>query len=169
MERAYEASGRKRCAVLLDLPTHEATLLRHYTLSDDDIEQIRVWHGSTISWVSIFPPICWRPFLPIALPVFTAKGSATSPTGCATCQVIGVSAIRRSALSRRRSRFTPVRVNLLVIALLIALLNGGIVCLVYLAITSKEISEFVTGALVGLLPVGITALSSLGTTLMNDK
>ena len=61
------------------------------------------------------------------------------------------------------------RVNLLVIALLIAILNGGVVFLVYLAITSEEISEFVTGALVGLLPVGITALSSLGTTLMNDK
>ena len=71
--------------------------------------------------------------------------------------------------TEKRSRFTPVRVNLLVIALLIALLHGGIVYLVYLAITSKEISEFVTGALVGLLPVGITALSSLGTTLMNDK
>lgn len=71
--------------------------------------------------------------------------------------------------TEKRRRFTPVRVNLLVIALLIALLNGGIGYLVYLAITSKEISEFVTGALVGLLPVGITALSGLGTTLMNDK
>ena len=71
--------------------------------------------------------------------------------------------------TEKRSRLTPVRVNLLVIALLIAILNGGIVYLVYLAITSNEISEFVTGALVGLLPVGITALSGLGTTLMNDK
>ena len=71
--------------------------------------------------------------------------------------------------SAKRSRFTPVRVNLLVIALLIAILNGGIIYLVYLAITSKETSEFVAGVLVGLLPVGITALSSLGTTLMNDK
>ena len=71
--------------------------------------------------------------------------------------------------SGKRGRFTPVRVNLLVIALLIAILNGGIIYLVYLAITSKEISAFVTGALIGLLPVGITALSGLGTTLMNDK
>lgn len=71
--------------------------------------------------------------------------------------------------TEKRSWLTPVRVNLLVIALLIAILNGGIIYLVYLAITSKEISEFVTGALVGLPPVGITALSSLGTTLMNDK
>lgn len=71
--------------------------------------------------------------------------------------------------SEKRGWLTPVRVNLLVIALLIAILNGGIIYLVYLAVTSGEISEFVTGALVGLLPVGITALSSLGTTLMNDK
>ena len=52
--------------------------------------------------------------------------------------------------TEKRSRLTPVRVNLLVIALLIAILNGGIIYLVYLAITS-------------------TALSGLGTTLMNDK
>ena len=71
--------------------------------------------------------------------------------------------------SGKRGWLTSVRLNLLVIALLIAVLNGGIIYLVYLAITSKEISEFVTGVLVGLLPVGITALSSLGTTLMNDK
>ena len=71
--------------------------------------------------------------------------------------------------SGKRSRLTPVRVNLLVIALLIGILNGGIIYLVYLAITSKEISDFVAGALVGLLPVGITALASLGTTLMNDR
>ena len=30
---------------LFDLPTDEAALLRHYTLSDDDIEQIRVRRG----------------------------------------------------------------------------------------------------------------------------
>ena len=34
-------STRQRVA-LFDLPTDEAALLRHYTLSDDDIEQIRV-------------------------------------------------------------------------------------------------------------------------------
>ena len=32
-------------AALLDLPTDEAALLRHYTLSNDDIEQIRVRRG----------------------------------------------------------------------------------------------------------------------------
>ena len=37
-------SARQRAA-LLDLPTDEAALLRHYTLSDDHIEHIRVWPG----------------------------------------------------------------------------------------------------------------------------
>ena len=69
----------------------------------------------------------------------------------------------------RRSWATPVRVNLLVIVILIAVLNGGIIYLVWWAITSDEVSDFVAGALVGLLPVGITALAGLGTTLMNDK
>ena len=37
-------SARQRAA-LFDLPTDEAALLRHYTLSDDDIERIRVRRG----------------------------------------------------------------------------------------------------------------------------
>ena len=37
-------SARQRAA-LFDLPRDEAALLRHYTLSDDDIEQIRVRRG----------------------------------------------------------------------------------------------------------------------------
>ena len=37
-------SARQRAA-LFDLPTDEAALLRHYTLSDDDIEQIRMRRG----------------------------------------------------------------------------------------------------------------------------
>ena len=69
----------------------------------------------------------------------------------------------------KRPRTTPLRVNLLVIAGLIAALNGGLIYLVYVSITSEGISEFIAGALVGLLPVGITALASLGTTLLNDK
>ena len=46
MEHA-EAKHLERApgAALLDLPTDEAALLRHYTLSDDDIEQIRVRRG----------------------------------------------------------------------------------------------------------------------------
>ena len=44
MSRRSIWSARQRAA-LFDLPTDEATLLRHYTLSDDDIEQIRVRRG----------------------------------------------------------------------------------------------------------------------------
>ena len=44
MPRRSIRSARQRAA-LFDLPTDEATLLRHYTLSDDDIEQIRVRRG----------------------------------------------------------------------------------------------------------------------------
>ena len=44
MPRRSIWSARQRAA-LLDLPTDEAALLRHYTLSDDDIEQIRVRRG----------------------------------------------------------------------------------------------------------------------------
>ena len=72
-------------------------------------------------------------------------------------------------LPARRRRLTPIRVNLLIIASLIAVLNGGIIYLAYIAITSQEVSDFVAGALVGLLPVGITALAALGTTLLNDQ
>ena len=44
MPRRSIWSARQRAA-LLDLPTDEAALLRHYTLSDDDIERIRVRRG----------------------------------------------------------------------------------------------------------------------------
>ena len=44
MPRRSIWSARQRAA-LFDLPTDEATLLHHYTLSDDDIEQIRVRRG----------------------------------------------------------------------------------------------------------------------------
>ena len=44
MPRRSIWNARQRAA-LFDLPTDEATLLRHYTLSDDDIEQIRVRRG----------------------------------------------------------------------------------------------------------------------------
>ena len=44
MPRRSIWSARQRAA-LFDLPTDEATLLRHYTLSDDDIEHIRVRRG----------------------------------------------------------------------------------------------------------------------------
>ena len=44
MPRRSIWSARQRAA-LLDLPTDEAALLRHYTLSDDDIDYIRVRRG----------------------------------------------------------------------------------------------------------------------------
>ena len=44
MPRRSIWSARRRAA-LFDLPADEAALLRHYTLSDDDIEQIRVRRG----------------------------------------------------------------------------------------------------------------------------
>ena len=44
MPRRSIWSARQRAA-LLDLPTDEAALLHHYTLSDDDIEQIRLRRG----------------------------------------------------------------------------------------------------------------------------
>ena len=44
MPRRSIWSARQRGA-LFDLPTDEPALLRHYTLSDDDIEQIRVRRG----------------------------------------------------------------------------------------------------------------------------
>ena len=43
MPRRSIWSARQRAA-RFDLPTDEATLLRHYTLSDDDIEHIRIEH-----------------------------------------------------------------------------------------------------------------------------
>ena len=51
LERA-PACGPVRSAHGFDLPTDEAALLRHYTLSDDDIEQIRARRGGTTGWAS---------------------------------------------------------------------------------------------------------------------
>ena len=42
-------SARQRAA-LFDLPTDEAALLCNYTLSDGDIEHIRVRCGDTTGW-----------------------------------------------------------------------------------------------------------------------
>ena len=69
----------------------------------------------------------------------------------------------------RQRWMTPLRLNLLCIAGLIAVLNVGIMCLCYMAITGEEVSEFVIGALIGLLPTGITGLVGLGTTLLNEN
>ena len=68
MPRRSIWSARQRAA-LFDLPTYAAALLRHYTLSDDDIEQIRVRaRGAQPAGASrsSFAPFdirggCWRP------------------------------------------------------------------------------------------------------------
>ena len=70
---------------------------------------------------------------------------------------------------QRRRWLTPVRLNLLIIALMIVALNVGIMFLCYEAITGEDVSEFVVGALIGLLPTGITGLVGLGTTLLNEN
>ena len=71
----------------------------------------------------------------------------------------------------RVSRGYPIRGNLMIIAFLIAALNGGIVYLAYAAITGSVAgsNQFIIGALIGLLPTGITGLVGLGTTLLNEK
>ena len=56
MPRRSIWSARQRAA-RFDLPRDEAALLRHYTLSDDDIEHIRIEHirvrrGGTTGWAS---------------------------------------------------------------------------------------------------------------------
>ena len=65
----------------------------------------------------------------------------------------------------------PIRVNLMIIAFLIAALNGGIMYLAYVAITGSGAgnNQFIIGALIGLLPTGITGLVGLGMTLLNEK
>ena len=73
--------------------------------------------------------------------------------------------------SKRISGGYPIRLNLLIVAFLIAALNGGIIFLTYIAITNSSGSDnqFVIGALIGLLPTGITGLVGLGTTLLNES
>ena len=41
--------------------------------------------------------------------------------------------------------------------------------LTYEAITTKTVNPVVVGALIGLLPVGITSLANLGNTLLNER
>lgn len=61
------------------------------------------------------------------------------------------------------------RPTLAIIAAMIALLNGAVIYLCYLAIHQNDQSEFIIGALIGLIPTGITGLVGLGTILLNEK
>ena len=69
----------------------------------------------------------------------------------------------------RRSNIYPVRISLLVIAVLIAVICFGIIGLLWVTIDSKSdvINDysFIAGALIGILAAGITGLVGLGTSL----
>ena len=80
---AYRGSRRRREPVRLVAPVRGGAGTRPTSTAFSI-----VWNSCR---ASIFPPICWRPFLRIALPVFAARGSATSQTGCAIFRVIAVS------------------------------------------------------------------------------
>lgn len=71
--------------------------------------------------------------------------------------------------SERNSGGYPIRTTLLIIAGLVAALSGGLMFLTYEAITTKTVNPVVVGALIGLLPVGITSLANLGNTLLNER
>lgn len=68
---------------------------------------------------------------------------------------------------------TPFRLNLIIIAALITGVCAGIMILIGKSIASlsgdTSTGAFVIGALIGLLGSGITGLTSLGTTLLNDS
>ena len=63
----------------------------------------------------------------------------------------------------------PIRWNLIIIATMIAGLSGGIIFLTYAAIKQEGENQFITGALIGLLPTGITGLVGLGTTMLTER
>ena len=69
----------------------------------------------------------------------------------------------------KRSNIYPVRVSLLVIAVLIALICFGIIALLWITVdnNSSVIAEygFIVGALIGVLAAGITGLVGLGASL----
>ena len=69
----------------------------------------------------------------------------------------------------KRSNIYPVRVSLLVIAVLIAVVCFGIIALLWITIdnNSSVIAEygFIAGALIGVLAAGITGLVGLGASL----
>lgn len=71
---------------------------------------------------------------------------------------------------------TPFRLNLIIIAVLITGVCVGIIVLIGKAMTllsgeggDSTTGAFIVGAFIGLLGSGITGLTSLGTTLLNDR
>ena len=66
--------------------------------------------------------------------------------------------------------FSTVRINILVIAFLIAAVCGGILVTIVMTVKSGgENNQFIVGALIGLLGSGITGLAGLGTTLLTEN
>ncbi|MCY3542492.1 MAG: hypothetical protein OXH22_00385 [Chloroflexi bacterium] len=71
-------------------------------------------------------------------------------------------------------KMTPIRVNLLIIAGLIAIICFGLIYVLIQALNSssgndESSNSFIMGAVIGLIGGGITGLTSLETTLLNDK
>lgn len=66
-------------------------------------------------------------------------------------------------------KMTPIRVNLLIIAGLIAAICIALIFVLIKALDSPDNNSFIIGAIIGLIGGGITGLASLGTTLLNDK
>ena len=66
-------------------------------------------------------------------------------------------------------KFTPIRINILVIAFLIAAVCFGILVTIVMTVRAGgEGNQFIIGALIGLLGSGITGLAGLGTTLLTE-
>ena len=68
-------------------------------------------------------------------------------------------------------KVTPLRLNIIIIAALVAGVGGGILALLFKAIGNDDdgSNSFIIGALIGLLGSVVTGLASLGTTLINDN
>ena len=65
-----------------------------------------------------------------------------------------------------------IKPNILMIAVLVAVICGGIVWLLFEALALMKMEkdvDFVTGALIGLLGNGLTALAALGNLISNEK
>ena len=86
--------------------------------------------------------------------------------------LIGVLLLKRGVGTGRQQRrqplFAQIRPNILIVAFFIFGVCGGLVGLIVYALWKESQSQFVIGALVGLLGSGLTGLAGLGTTLMNE-
>ena len=72
-------------------------------------------------------------------------------------------------MGRKEKLFGQIRPNILFIASFIFFVCVGICVLIYAAMGMDSDTDFVIGALIGLLSSGITGLAGLGTTLMSES